>query len=54
MNPTGLKTQPAIHLQSKPRYFRVQIQVYFANVLWVAFSTLQDLKISKWYCAQCY
>jgi hypothetical protein len=38
MAPTELKMQLTIHLQSKPGCGRENIQVNFANVLWVAFS----------------
>jgi hypothetical protein len=37
MSSTELKMQPTIHLQRKAGYYRVHIQVCFANVLWVAF-----------------
>jgi hypothetical protein len=30
--------QPTIHLEGKTGYYRVHIQLYVPNVLWVAFS----------------
>jgi hypothetical protein len=38
MSPTELKMQPTIHLERKTGFYRVQIQLYVPNVLWVAFS----------------
>jgi hypothetical protein len=40
MNPTELKMQPTIHLQSLLGYLFLNSHVNFGNVLWVAFSTL--------------
>jgi hypothetical protein len=40
MSSTELKMQPTIHLQRKTEFYRVHIQVCFANVLWVAFLVL--------------
>jgi hypothetical protein len=37
MSPTELKMQPTIHLEGKSS-FRVYLQLYVLNVLWVAFS----------------
>jgi hypothetical protein len=38
MTPTKWKMQPTIHCCCKPRYSSRPYKVYFANVLWVAFS----------------